>query len=86
MTIERNIYRIMLLAAVVYILFLQMCGKRCETDVVTRVIRDTTYITQRDTVARYVPQVTNVIEPVHIMHYDTLVFFLNVDTAAILRD
>lgn len=86
MTIERNIYRLLLLAAIVYILLLQMCGKRCETDVVTRVIRDTTYITQRDTVARYVPKVTTVIEPVHIVTNDTLVFFKDVDTAAIMQD
>lgn len=87
MIIERNLYRIMLLAAICYILFLQMCGtKRCEDKVTTRVIRDTTYITQRDTVAKYVPHITTVIEPVHIMNYDTLVFFLDVDTAAILRD
>jgi hypothetical protein len=86
MTIERNLYRIILLGALVYILLLHMCGKKCEEKVTTRVIRDTTYITQRDTVTRYVPKVTSVIEPVHIMHYDTLVFFLNVDTAAILHD
>jgi hypothetical protein len=78
---------ILLAAAMAYILFLQMCGtKRCEDKVTTRVIRDTTYITHRDTAARYVPRITTVIEPVHILMRDTMVLFLDVDTAAILRD
>lgn len=87
MIIERNIYRLMLLAAVVYILFQQMCGtKQCEDKVVTRVIRDTTYITERDTVARYVPKITKEIEPQFIVLRDSLLFFKDVDTATILRD
>lgn len=87
MTIERNLYRIMLLAAICYILFFQMCGTmKCEDKVTTRVIRDTTYITQLETVTQYVPKVTTVIEPVHILMRDTMVLFLDVDTSAILRD
>lgn len=88
MTIEIKIYRGLLLAAIIYIFFFQMCGTKqdCENKVTTRVIRDTTYVTQRDTIARYVPKITSVIEPVHIVFRDTLLNYKDVDTAAILRD
>jgi hypothetical protein len=86
MILERNIYRIILLIAVVYILLLHMCGKKCENSVTTRVIRDTTYIVKRDTVKRYVPQVTAEIMPVHILLRDSVMVFKDVDTSAILRD
>jgi hypothetical protein len=67
---------------------MQMCGtgKKCDEKVTTRVIRDTTYIAIHEVVKQYVPKVTKVTEPVYVVMHDSMVFFKDVDTAAILHD
>jgi hypothetical protein len=94
MTIERNIYRIMLLAAIGYILFLQMCGtvNKCPDQTVTSVKVDTGYIVEQFKSKWQKPKPDTVIKAgkipaPRVLYLDTgSVKIAPVDTATILQD
>lgn len=94
MTIERNLYRILLAGAICYILFLQMCntGPSCPDQVVKSVKIDTAFIIEQFKSTWQMPKPDTVIKPGTVPA--PLVFYLDtgsrviqpVDTAAILQD
>jgi hypothetical protein len=94
MTIERNIYRIILLAAIVYILFLQMCNRPapCPGQQVKSITVDTGYIIDQYKSTWQKPKPVEVIRQgkalkPEVIYRDTgKVVVLPVDTAAIMQD
>lgn len=94
MTLERNIYRIILAACVGYILFLQTCGTRrsCPEPQATAVKVDTGYIIDQFKSKWAKPEPDTVIKPgkapaPKIIYRDTGSMIVQpVDTAAILQD
>lgn len=95
MTIERNIYRILLAGAIIYILFLQMCGTNpsCLDQPVASVKVDTSYIVEQFKSKWQKPKPDTVIRQAkvpkpEIIYRDNppIVVVEPVDTAAILQD
>ena len=93
MTIERNIYRIILAAALCYILFLQMCNRPdpCPDQRVKSVKVDTGYIIEQFKSTWQKPVPDTIILPGRkpkpdTVYTDPLVIVEPVDTTAILQD
>lgn len=95
MTTERNIYRILLAGAIVYILFLQMCGTKpaCPDQQVATVQVDTGFIVEHSQIPWEKPKPDTIILPGKqvlwqgdLYNQDTVFFVELVDTAAILQD
>lgn len=95
MTIERNIYRIVLAIALVYILFLQMCNRPapCTGQQVKSVVVDTGYIIDQFKSTWQKPKPDTIIIPgkkpqPEIIYQDGPPTYImnDVDTAAILQD
>lgn len=95
MIIERNIYRIMLLAAIVYILFLQMCntGPSCPDPVVKSVKVDTGFIIEQFKSTWQQPKPDTVIIPGKVpapervyIYRGPVIIAEPADSAAILQD
>jgi hypothetical protein len=95
MTVERNIYRVILALAICYILFLQMCNRPapCPGQEVKSVTVDTSYIIEQFKSAWQKPKPDTIIrqgkapESVTIYQDGPPTFVMKeVDTAAILQD
>lgn len=87
MTLERNLYRIVLALLVIYILYHQGCvDKPCPEPLKTEVVkRDTVLQPVLQLVPHYVPKPVKVIQRDSFVEYEKLYVVEPVDTAAILR-
>lgn len=88
MTLERNMYRIVIGLLIVYILYHQGCvDKPCPEPVtINTVERDTVFRPVVEFVKQYVPKPVSVVRVDTFIEYDKLYIVDPVDTAALLHD